>query len=412
MKWIRPTATEVDWLVLDLNSFFASCEQQHNPALRGKPVGVVPMLDVDTTCLLAASKEAKRFGLKTGTPVGEARQRCPEIVLLQGEHKKYRYYHEQIIKAIESCSPIEKVMSIDEVAVKLTGSQRLVENAEALARKMKAAIRDQVGECLTSSVGIGPNILLAKVGSDMQKPDGLVTIRPCDLPDKLLHLKLQDFSGIGYRTKARLNHAGIFSVHDLYDCERKRLRAIWGGVEGERFHAKLWGHNVNRLETNKSVIGHQHVLEPYLRNTNSAYEVLHHLLIKAMGRLREMEYYCKRLTVHVKLDRHAGYWSRETSFSETQDSQLLLRLLHEIWQEYPRQRPLRVGVTLHGLVSAKAHQGDLFEKPKPQQLCKAMDGINKKFGRHTVSFGLNSYVQKQVGKDKIAFQRVPDQAHL
>lgn len=412
MEIPRPTGTEVNWLLLDLNSFFASCEQQADPDLRGRPVGVVPMMGVDTTCLLAASREAKRFGLRTGTPVGEAKERCPDLVLLPACHKKYLYYHKRVIETLESCTPIEHVLSIDEMACRLTGSQRDPDNATALALKIKQAIRDNVGECLTSSIGIAPNILLAKLGSDMQKPDGLVVIRPCDLPHKILHLKPRDFSGIGPRMEKRLQHAGIFNMHDLYACDRRQLRAIWGGVEGARFHAKIWGHDLQREATNKSVIGHQHVLEPSLRTIAGSTNVLQHLLIKGAERLRQNNLYCKRLGVHVKMDRHAGYWARDTDFTETQDTLFLLQILQGLWRDYPGNRPLRVGITLSGLRHAENHQMDLFEKQKPTHLLQAVDVLNQRFGRHTISFGLNSYVQEKVGRDKIAFQRVPEERHL
>lgn len=404
----KPTGELVDWLVLDLNSFFASCEQQDNPALRGKPVGVVPMENVDTTCLLAASYEAKRLGLGTGSPVHEAKRVCPNIVLVPATHRRYVGYHTRILEVIENCTPIERVMSIDEVACRLTGSQREPANAMALGRQIKHAIRTQVGDCLTSSVGISANILLAKLASNMQKPDGLTIVRPCDLPHRLVHLSLRDFSGIGPRTEKRLNQAGIFSVADLYQCERKHLRAIWGGVEGERYYAQIWGYNVNRSPSHKSVIGHQHVLEPNLRNGKGAHDVLHHLLIKAAVRLRQAGYYCKRLSVQIKLDRHMGYWENHMTFTETQDTRFLLQRMNEIWNEFDQRRPLRVGVALHGLVHESDHQGDLFSKPKPTQLFKAMDDLNEKFGRHTITFGLNDYVQSRTAKDKIAFQRVPD----
>lgn len=410
MEWIRPTSKDVDWLVLDLNSFFASCEQQIEPKLRGRPVGVVPMENVDTTSLLAASYEAKRLGIKTGTPVYEAKSRCPDIVLLKADHKKYTHFHYAVIKAIESCTPIDRVMSIDEVACQMTGSQRNPDNAMTLARKMKTVIARDVGECLTSSIGIAPNILLAKVASDMMKPDGLVLIRPCDLPDKLLPLELRDFSGIGAKTEQRLNRSGIFTVRDLYNCERKQLRAIWGGIEGERLHARIWGYNSNRAETQKSVLGHQHVLEPYLRNPTGAFHVLHHLTIKAAERLRSINYYCKRMSLNIKMDymvTSAKHWGLETDFAETQDTQFLLNILNQLWNQAPKDRPLRVGITLSGLVQESAHQMDLFVKPKPKQLVHALDDINKKFGRHTVGFGLNPYIRDKVGKDKIAFQSVP-----
>lgn len=400
--------TEIDWLVLDLNSFFASCEQQDNPALRGRPVGVVPMENVDTTCLLAASYEAKKYGLNTGTMVREAKKICPDIVLVPATHKRYVGYHKRILQVIESCTPIERVMSIDEVACRLTGSQRQPDHALALGQRMKQEIRDQVGTCLTSSVGISSNILLAKLASNMQKPDGLTLIRPCDIPHKLTGLRLRDFSGIGAQTEKRLNHGGIFTVEDLYRCERKKLRAIWGSVEGERYYMQIRGHNVNRPLSQKSVIGHQHVLEPFLRNRQSALEVLQQLLVKAASRLRQSNYYCKRLTIQVKFDRNTGYWSHDTDFTETQNTHFLLQQLHHLWTEYGQEKPLRVGIVLHGLVPASAHQGDLFEQKKPQKVSKAVDIINEKFGRDTVTFGLNDYVQARTAKSKIAFQRVPD----
>lgn len=408
----RPIGEDIDWLVLDLNSFFASCEQQHKPRLRGKPVGIVPMENVDSTCILAASYEAKRFGIKTGTPVYEAKQRCPEIILMKATHGRYTEYHYRVMDAIESCTHIDRVMSIDEVACQMTGSQRKPENAIALAHKIKETIARDVGECLTSSIGIAPNILLAKLASDMMKPNGLVLIRPCDLPDKLLPLELRDFSGVGPGTERRLNMNGIFTVKDLYNCSRRQLRAVWGGVEGERFYDRIWGMNSNRAETKKSVLGHQHVLEPHLRNHQGAYHVLHHLTIKAAERLRSVGYFCTRLSLDIKMESRSRHvpgakWALDTNFGQTQDTQFLLKIFETLWKHAPQDRPLRVGVTLSGLVASSAHQMDLFEKPKPKTLVSALDELNKKFGRHKVGFGLNPYVLEKVGKDRIAFQSVP-----
>jgi DNA polymerase-4 len=408
----KPKDNLVNWLLLDLNSFFASCEQQMNPRLRNRVVGVVPMMGVDTTCLLAVSYSGKRLGLRTGTPVGEAKSICPDIVLIAGDHKKYRFYHDKVIEAIESCTHVDRILSIDEMACRMTGSQRIPENAIALAKRIKEKIRAEVGECLTSSIGIAPNILLAKAASDMQKPDGLVVITPDDIPNKLLHVKLNHFSGIGPQMKKRLNRHGVFTVSDLYECDHRRMRAIWGGVEGTRFHAKLWGQDIERETGDKKVLGHQHVLEPRLRNRQDALNVLQHLLMKAAERLRRYDYYCKRFSIVIRLDHHMGYWWRETDFAETQDTQFLLRLLEKFYQEYDGTRPLRVGVTLHGLVPAHAHQEDLFAPRRPAALLTSIDEINKKYGRHSVTFGLNTYVQEKVGGDKIAFQRVPEVVYL
>ena len=182
------------WLVLDLNSFFASCEQQENPELKGKPIIVVPTM-AETTCAIAASYPAKAFGIKTGTLVHEARRLCPDVTLVQAHHKLYVEYHHRILAAIGKHMPVEDVMSIDEVACRLDRVQQEPAVAQSLAQNIKREIQSQVGECLTSSVGISANKLLAKLASNMQKPDGLVILPIEKLPGAILHLELAGYSG-------------------------------------------------------------------------------------------------------------------------------------------------------------------------------------------------------------------------
>src|SRR5438132_2507372 len=152
------------WLVLDLNSFFASCEQQENPELRGKPVIIVPTM-AETTCAIAASYPAKACGIKTGTLVHEARRLCPEVQLVQAHHKLYVEYHHRILEAIDRHIPVEDVMSIDEVACRLDRVQQDAEVARKLAQSIKREIQTEVGECLSSSIGVSVNKLLAKMAS-------------------------------------------------------------------------------------------------------------------------------------------------------------------------------------------------------------------------------------------------------
>ena len=171
-------------LYVDLNSFFASAEQQLRPELRGRPVGVLPVM-ADTTCCIAASIDAKRFGIRTGTPVWQARKLCRDIVFVQARPSTYVEIHHRIVAAVESCTPVGAVLSIDEMACDLLGSDREEAKAVRLGKQIKQAIYDQVGEVLHSSVGIAPNRFLAKTASNMQKPDGLVVIRQHELPQRL-----------------------------------------------------------------------------------------------------------------------------------------------------------------------------------------------------------------------------------
>jgi DNA polymerase-4 len=230
----------VQWLFLDLNAFFASCEQQKNPVLRGKPIIVVQTL-TDSACAIAASYAAKGFGIKTGTLVRDAPRLCPAVIPVQANHRLYTDYHDRILKAVDTCLPIEKVMSIDEVACRLMGTERQVPVARDLALRIKRVLREQVGECLTCSIGVAPNVFLGKVGSDLQRPNGLVVITPDSLPDILLKLDLQEIYGIGERMEQRLNRTGIFTVTQLWQATPFQLRRVWGGVNGVLFHQMLHG---------------------------------------------------------------------------------------------------------------------------------------------------------------------------
>lgn len=306
----------VQWLFLDLNAFFASCEQQENPALRGKPVIVVQTL-TDSAVAIAASYAAKGFGIKTGTLMREARRLCPHVVAVQANQRLYTEYHERIRAAVDTCLPVEKVCSIDEMACRLMGTERQVAVARELALKVKRALREQVGECLTCSIGIAPNMFLGKVGSDLQKPDGLTVITQDDLPGILIGLELQDIYGIGRRMEERLHRAGILTVEQLWKATPFQLRRVWGGVNGLLFRQMLHGVDIQPPSSRFSKsIGHQHVLEPELRTKKGAPDFAQHLLTKAAERLRRGDYYCRRLGVHLSWTGDLGGFWDETDFTK------------------------------------------------------------------------------------------------
>src|SRR5688572_397269 len=172
------------YLFLDLNAYFASVEQQENPELRGKPIIVAPV-DSDNTVAIAASYEAKAYGVKTLTTVGDAKRLCPHIIIVDGNHRMYAAYHKKVIAAVETVLPVDKVCSIDEMRIRLLGTESPPEVARGFALKIKKAISEHAGDWLKCSIGIAPNPFLAKIGTEMQKPDGLVIIEAKDLPDKL-----------------------------------------------------------------------------------------------------------------------------------------------------------------------------------------------------------------------------------
>jgi DNA polymerase-4 len=392
------------WLILDLNSFFASCEEQEDEALRGKPVIVVPTM-AETTCAIAASYPAKKLGIKTGTLVYEARRICPEIKIVPAKHKLYVEYHHRILKAIDRHIPIDDVMSIDEVACRLDRTQQEPEAARRLALAIKREIAMQVGECLTSSIGIAANKLLAKLASNMQKPDGLVLLHPAEMPGAILHLALRDIPGIGPNMEERLQRAGIGDIRTLMGLDAARLRAVWGSVVGVRMHGLLHGEDIVSPKTRRSSISHQHVLAPLERNREAAASILRQLLIRAAQRVRDDGFYCRAMYVEAKWQgRQSGYWSAKTRFQESRDTAFLLQVLQGLWRKAPDLKPLRIGVALGGLTAAAAHQPDLFDRPKNAKLIRAVDALNAKFGKGAITYG--SAAPQMISK--IAFQRVPE----
>lgn len=271
---------ELNWLYLDLNSYFATIEQQLDKNIRNKPVIVVPVLS-DYTCAIAASYEAKKHGIKTGTNVKAAREVCPDLVCILARHDVYVEYHHKILDEVNKHLYIDYVLSIDECACRLTGLQKSTKESITIAQNIKDGIRKNVGEYISCSVGIAPNRFLAKIATEMKKPDGLVVIRPEDIPEKLFGLKLRDIPGIGGKTSKRLAGFGINSIEKLYRFDAKTLRKMWGSIVGERLWYLLRGIELKEIESKKSSIGRSRVLAPEMRDINGAKEVYIELALKA-----------------------------------------------------------------------------------------------------------------------------------
>lgn len=394
-------------LFVDFNSFFASVEQQEQPELRGRPIGVLPVM-TDSTCCIAASYEAKRFGIKTGTNAGEARKRCPGIVLVEARPPLYVKYHHDLVETVDSCLPVTEIHSIDEMHCALRGRWQERETALRLAREIKMKIAARVGEYLSSSIGIGPNVFLAKTASDMQKPNGLVVIDEGDLPGVLFRLELRDFCGIGEARETRLHACGIRTVEQLCRAPKEVLRRAWNGIEGDRIHSLLRGEEVERPPTQRCTVGHSHVLEPKFRTLPAAEAVLQGLLQKAAARMRSLGYLAARLAVSIKFVNRQR-WGDEIGFLDTQDTLDLIRAFGLVWQRCPASSapPLAVGVTLFHLTAAHNITPTLPQLDSTRlALHRAMDKLNASYGRNTVYFG-GAQTALDSAPTRIAFTHIP-----
>jgi len=394
-------------LLLDFNSYFASVEQHLRPQLRGRPLGILPVL-ADTTCCIAASIQAKRFGVKTGTNVADARRLCPDIVFVQARPRVYVEMHHRLMEVVDSVIAVSEVLSIDEVACDLTGSWRQESVVRELARTVKAKLRDHVGEVLTCSIGVGPNRFLAKTASNMEKPDGLVVIHPEDLPDCLYRLQLRDLNGIADAMLARLERHGIGTVEALCRASREHLRRVWGGVEGERMYDRLRGADVVLPPSKRTSLGHSHVLPPHLRHDAGAFAVLSKLTQKAALRLRAEGYLAGRLGLRVSYRKHAE-WGVETRFAPMQDTLACLKLLAALWTERPRRRePVKVAMVFGELLPCGKISLPLFpDGSRSPGLDTALDRVRLKFGAEALYFG-GAFMAREEAPMRIAFTHIPD----
>lgn len=421
-------ASLLNWLFVDMNSYFASVEQQENPALRGRSIGIVPMM-ADTTCCLATSYEAKACGVKTGTRVADAKRLCPDIVLVESRHCLYVEYHHRIVETVESCLPISAVLSVDEMACRLIGRERQLLNAMALGRHVKASIRNKVGVCIRSSVGLATNRYLAKVASDMEKPDGLVAL-PLDLlPYALPTLELRDLPGISAQTEKRLNQQGIRSMRDLLALDREQAGKLWGSVWGERLYHWLRGQDFQMEEGEPMrTLSHQHVLGPENRTAQRAWSVAHKLLHKASMRLRKNNLWAGGMALAIGFAVPAGQqapvsrfgtptrgWKAEMRLTECRDHPTLVAALCRLWASQPSgpefDRPYFVSVALTGLVPDPLHTLSLFAEldgdAARDRLTQAMDRLNQKYGMSTLAPAAMLQAV-QAAPTRISFHTIPD----
>lgn len=407
------------WLYIDFNSYFASVEQQLDKNLRGRPVIVVPVAS-DATCAIAASYEAKAFGIKTGTPVWEAKKICKDIVCVLAKHEKYVEYHKRILEEVDRHIPITAVCSIDEVACRLMDNETDIEVIKKIAKNIKAGLAKNVGEYIKCSIGIAPNRYLAKIATDIKKPDGLTFIHQQELPGKLLALKLSDLPGVGRSMERRLLIAGIYTMHDLWQLGPKQMRKIWGNVWGEKIWYMLRGVELSEEETNRSVIGHSHVLAPELREPEKAKFVARRLTLKAASRLRRIGYYAKSYHISIRLENNQRFEEMER-FYRAKDSKSFLEVLQLTWerlmQKSANNRIKKISITLYGLVYEgdiqpelipELPESELMNRVKSEKISKALDKINHKYGRDSVLIGMLPSQGRSFSGTKIAFTRIPE----
>lgn len=395
-------------LFVDFNSYFASVEQQERPELRGKPVIVVPM-DVDTTCAIAASQEAKKLGIRCGTNVADAKQRCKDLVVVPVRPKLYKGYHEAIREVLQTVLPEQAVHSIDEMSYGLIGDERKPEQARKLALQMKEKLAHHIGPWVTCSIGVASNSFLAKMATELQKPNGLVVLEADALPGPFLDLKLTDFCGINRRMAARLNSSLIFTTKDLYAASPLKLREAFGSIVGERWWYLLRGYDLPETKTERKSLSHSHVLPPELRTEEKAKQVMLRLIHKAAMRLRSAELWSERMS--VKVSGFKKSWEEEIRLPASQDATTFGNAFELAWKRRDFVGPRQVSVNFTHLQRACEVTPSLFDERQigdvikdQKRVSEAVDEINKKFGKHSIYLA-GIAEAKDSAEERIAFNK-------
>lgn len=377
---------------VDMNAFFASVEQQERPELRGKPIAVVPV-KTDSTCAIAASYEAKAFGIKTGTMIPEALRLCPRIQLVEARPKLYMQYNQGIIECLNKFFVNIKPLSIDEMACWIGALDRGVEAEHALGRRIKQAIYERLGDWMRCSIGIAPNIFLAKVASDMQKPDGLTRLDESNLPHALYTVPLPDLPGVGRKMHRRLLRAGISTVEHLFEASPQLLRRAWGSVEGPRWYYMIRGrqdtdYRIWNSEVQRQSVGHSHVLPPEYRTRRGAQDVLLRLFTRCLRRLRQYGQAASSVGLSVRL--RQGYSGARTNWKAgsskhlpADDDTTWIKVVRPLIDSFPElaegEAPYMVAVTFTGLTDKRDITLDLFEDTFARaEVCRTMDTLNRK----------------------------------
>lgn len=386
-------------LFLDMDSFFASIEQQVQPPLRNKPVGVAPYTG-ETGCIISPSKLAKEQGVKTGMLVGEAKKLCPAIKIIESRPVLYKLYHQEIVKVLYSFSPFLKILSIDEMTFPIEegkGSKIAVQN---MALKIKEAIKNRVGDFLTCSIGIGPNQFLAKIAAELEKPDGLVWITKEQLPCLYKKLDLLDLPGINEGMKRILYKADIRTPFDFYQASQEKLVRFLNHP-GRLWYLRLRGFEVDDYKSKVSSIGHSFVLPPKYRNKKGARKVVIKLAYKIGQRLRRDRFLAGGLLLKIDFVNGECFkkFVNHSPFSDVYT--LIKQVLYLLSQIEFKSPPLSISMSAYKLLKDKGQHFLFPQFQKRQDLFKAVDAINDKYGPETV------YIAETEGDVDIAPERIP-----
>lgn len=388
---------------IDLNSCFATVEQQARPMLRGKPIAIVNRR-TDTTAIVTASYEAKRMGVKVGMKLREAKILCPDIIGLESDPSKYRYVYHRLLAIMKDYSAHVTMKSIDEGVIDFHNTTAAMQGRDLveIGMEIKQRLKDEIGVWMRCNVGIATNRFLAKTAAGLHKPDGLDVITSQNIREVLGELKLTDLTGIAHRNEARLNSVGIMTPLQFLDTDSTTLhKIVFKSVVGDWWYKRLRGWEVDDVATDIKRVGRQYVLESFDLSYEQIVQRLHHLCESVGSRMRSQQKAARGIYVYAKtLER--GYWhSSSLSILPFSSDQTIFTQAKRLFDKAPDGLK-EIGIHCYELEPIEDSQISLFHDQivREQQVTGAIDGINKRYGERTIhsadTLGTGIYVKQKI----------------
>jgi len=378
---------------MDLDAFFASCEQREHPEYQGRPV-VVGARPGHRGVVAAASYTARKFGIHSAMPISEAYRRCPEAVYLRPDMEKYRRMSAEVFRILDSIAPIVEAASIDEAYLDISGLEKLLGTPETIGREIKQRIFAATG--LTASVGIGPNRLIAKLGSEYRKPDGLTVVTPDQVLDFLASMPVTNLRGLGPQTRKIFDRLGIRTVAQLRAWPLATLEQHLGKSAAGNFYRQASGIASDQVhpERSRKSISKETTFEADVRDHAVVKNALHTLAAEVARNARREGLSGAVIPLKIRFTGFETHTRQRKQPAPTHDEREILKTAWQLFQhgDLPNKPVRLIGVGISGWIENQPAQADLFDQPVQtaytQKLLQTIDEVTEKFGKGKLQVGV------------------------
>ena len=391
---------------IDLNSCFATVEQQARPRLRYKPV-IVMNRKSPNAAIVTASYEAKKQGIKMGMRLQEARLLVPGVIAVETDPPKYHFVYQKLFGIMKSYSPNVVMKSIDEGIINFSDTKEIINTRplKEIGQEIKARLKNEIGCYMTCNIGIGPNRFLAKTAAGLHKPDGLDEVNHLNLEETFATLKLTDLTGIAKRNQARLNAVGITTPLQFLQSSPETLsRLVFKGKPGRDWYQRLRGYEVDAAPTKLGVIGRQYVLENRYLNREQILQRLHFLSFSTGAKLRLKHQQARGVYVYARCHDYTKWAGHHLFEQPIFDSNVIYDTVCRLFLNGPAAATIReIGVSCYHLSDNHVTQPSFWEIPDytRRKITHITDRINERYGANTIQ------PAHTVGLEKMMKQKIP-----